>query len=192
MWQLQPDVITLGKAVGGGLPMGAYGFTDELGGQLDAARNIATGSHLVREPAVGGGREGRADQDPCPRRLRARDRPRHRARRRDRAGNHLGRSAVDSDPARPRSGQWYGPMPRTGAQAHALTDDQLTRLIRIWPANRGVWKALPGAGQQSLSPQHAPTWPATSRTIPSCLLNCTNPAARPRAWTHRSSSSARL
>jgi glutamate-1-semialdehyde aminotransferase len=46
----------------------------------------------------------------------------------------------------PRSGQWYGPMPRTGAQAHALTDDQLTRLIRIWLANRGVWQALPGAG----------------------------------------------
>ena len=46
----------------------------------------------------------------------------------------------------PRSGQWYGPMPRTGAQAHAITDDQLTRLIRIWLANRGVWEALPGAG----------------------------------------------
>ena len=31
-------------------------------------------------------------------------------------------------------------------QAHALTDDQLTRLIRIWLANRGVWQVLPGAG----------------------------------------------
>jgi hypothetical protein len=37
-------------------------------------------------------------------------------------------------------------MPRTGAEAHALTDDQLTRLLRIWLANRGVWEALPGAG----------------------------------------------
>jgi glutamate-1-semialdehyde 2,1-aminomutase len=37
-------------------------------------------------------------------------------------------------------------MPRTGAQTHALTDDKLTRLIRIWLANRGVWDALPGAG----------------------------------------------
>jgi hypothetical protein len=37
-------------------------------------------------------------------------------------------------------------MPRTGAHAHALTDDQLTRLIRIWLANRGIWEALPGAG----------------------------------------------
>jgi hypothetical protein len=46
----------------------------------------------------------------------------------------------------PRSGQWYGPQPRTGAEAYALTDDLLTRLIRIWLANRGVWEALPGAG----------------------------------------------
>ena len=46
----------------------------------------------------------------------------------------------------PRSGQWYGPVPRTGADAHLLTDDRLTRLIRIWLANRGVWEALPGAG----------------------------------------------
>jgi len=55
----------------------------------------------------------------------------------------LPRTVIGLDP---RSGQWYGPMPRTGAQAHALTDDQLTRLIRIWLANRGVWQALPGAG----------------------------------------------
>jgi len=46
----------------------------------------------------------------------------------------------------PRSGQWYGPVPRTGAQAHALTDPLLTRLIRIWLANRGIWDVLPGAG----------------------------------------------
>jgi len=35
---------------------------------------------------------------------------------------------------------------RTGAQAHAITDGQLTRLIRIWLASRGIWEALPGAG----------------------------------------------
>ena len=46
----------------------------------------------------------------------------------------------------PRSGQWYGAQPRTGAEAHALTDEGLTRLLRVWMANRGVWDALPGAG----------------------------------------------
>jgi len=37
-------------------------------------------------------------------------------------------------------------MPRTGAEAYAFTDGQLTRLMRVWLANRGVWEALPGAG----------------------------------------------
>jgi len=46
----------------------------------------------------------------------------------------------------PRAGQWYGPHPRTGADAHAMTDPELTRLLRIWMANRGIWEALPGAG----------------------------------------------
>ena len=46
----------------------------------------------------------------------------------------------------PRSGQWYGPQPRTGADAYALADMELTRLLRVWLANRGVWEALPGAG----------------------------------------------
>ena len=75
MWGLSPDAVTIGKAVAGGLPMGAYGVSAELGEELDA-----------------------------------------------------------------------GPEPRTGADAHALDDDMLTRLIRIWLANRGIWEALPGAG----------------------------------------------
>ena len=41
-------------------------------------------------------------------------------------------------------------MVRAGAPHRSrcarLTDDRLTRLIRIWLANRGVWEALPGAG----------------------------------------------
>src|SRR6516165_4453995 len=37
MWRLDPDIVTIGKAVAGGLPMGAYGVTAGLGGQLDVA-----------------------------------------------------------------------------------------------------------------------------------------------------------
>src|SRR5215470_15680156 len=36
LWQLEPDIVTIGKAVAGGLPMGAYGVTAELGEHLDA------------------------------------------------------------------------------------------------------------------------------------------------------------
>ena len=50
MWNLDPDMVTIGKAVAGGLPMGAYGVTAELGGQLDADRNLATGGTLFGNP----------------------------------------------------------------------------------------------------------------------------------------------
>ena len=146
LWHLDPDVVTIGKAVAGGLPMGAYGVTAELGEHLDAARNLATGGTPFGNPLSAAAARAALTQVLIPA-----------------AYAHttgLGRQLADGiDQAikaaglpwtvirlGPRSGQWYGPAPRTGAQAHALTDDTLTRLIRIWLANRGVWDALPGAG----------------------------------------------
>ena len=41
------------------------------------------------------------------------------------------------------------PVARTVAnanEARACADDLLTRLIRVWFANRGVWEAIVGAG----------------------------------------------
>jgi glutamate-1-semialdehyde 2,1-aminomutase len=146
MWHLEPDMITLGKAVAGGLPMGAYGVTAELGEQLDAARNVATGGTLAGNPLSAAAAKAALTEVLVP-------------------GAYAHTTALGGELADgiadaigsaglpwtvirlgPRSGQWYGPMPCTGAQAHALTDDQLTRLIRIWLANRGIWEALPGAG----------------------------------------------
>src|SRR5487761_1758944 len=146
VWQLRPDIVTIGKAIAGGLPMGAYGVTAELGEQLAAARNVATGGTLSSNPLSAAAAKAALTQVLVPA-----------------AYAHaaaLGSELADGLEAAirsvglpwtairlgPRSGQWYGPMPRTGAQAHARTDDQLTRLIRIWLANRGVWEALPGAG----------------------------------------------
>ena len=58
-------------------------------------------------------------------------------------------SACASAPVRGR-GPYH--WPRTGGEAHALADDRLTRLVRIWLANRGVWEALPGAGPTACIP----------------------------------------
>jgi len=146
LYGLRPDVVTIGKAVAGGLPMGAYGVTAELGGQLDPARNVATGGTLFGNPLSAAAAKAALTQVLVPA-----------------AYEHataLGGELADGIEQAiesaglpwtvirfgPRSGQWYGPMPRTGAEAHALTDGELTRLIRIWLANRGVWEALPGAG----------------------------------------------
>ena len=35
-WGLEPDVVVVGKAIGGGLPLGAYGMSAELSAAFDA------------------------------------------------------------------------------------------------------------------------------------------------------------
>jgi glutamate-1-semialdehyde 2,1-aminomutase len=146
MWHLQPDMVTIGKAVAGGLPMGAYGVTAELGEQLEASSNVATGGTLFGNPLSAAAAKAALTDVLVPE-----------------AYAHataLGAQLADGIDGAikaaglpwtvirfgPRSGQWFGPMPHTGAEADALTDGQLTRLIRVWLANRGIWEALPGAG----------------------------------------------
>jgi glutamate-1-semialdehyde 2,1-aminomutase len=146
MWQLAPDMVTIGKAVAGGLPMGAYGVTAELGAQLDVACNVATGGTLFGNPLSAAAAKAALTEVLTPGAYQY--------------TTELGGELADGIEQAirsaglpwtvirlgPRSGQWYGPMPRTGAEAYALTDDQLTGLVRIWLANRGIWDGLPGAG----------------------------------------------
>jgi glutamate-1-semialdehyde 2,1-aminomutase len=146
MWQLAPDIVTIGKAVAGGLPMGAYGVTEPLGEQLDVARNVATGGTLFGNPLSAAAAKAALTEVLVP----------DAYQRTTELGNALADGIGQAIRSAglpwtvirfgPRSGQWYGPTPRTGAEAYALTDDQLTRLMRLWLANRGIWDALPGAG----------------------------------------------
>src|SRR5215471_11289299 len=152
LWGLDPDMITIGKAVAGGVPMGAYGVTAELGEQLDAARNVATGGTLFGNPLSAAAARAALTEVLVPAAYQH--------------ASALGGELADGIEAAirsaglpwtvirlgPRSGQWYGPRPRTGAEAHELADHQLTRLVRIWLANRGVWEALPGAGPTACVP----------------------------------------
>jgi glutamate-1-semialdehyde 2,1-aminomutase len=152
MWHLDPDIVTIGKAVAGGLPMGAYGVTAELGEQLDVKHHVATGGTLFGNPLSAAAAVAALTEVLVP-------------------GAYAHTTALGGDLADgieaairaaglpwtairlgPRSGQWYGPRPRTGADAYALTDEMLTRLIRIWLANRGIWEALPGAGPTACVP----------------------------------------
>lgn len=143
---LDPDVVTIGKAVAGGIPMGAYGVTGALAPELDAERNVATGGTLFGNALSAAAAKAALTEVLTPEAY-------------AHAGG-LGAVLADGIEAAiaeaalpwtairygPRSGQWYGAKPRTGADALALTDMKLTRLLRAWMANRGVWEALPGAG----------------------------------------------
>src|SRR5215470_8397088 len=146
LWRLAPDMVTIGKAVAGGVPMGAYGVTAGLGEQLDVARNVATGGTLFGNPLSAAAAKAALTEVLVPAAYE------HTSglgsELADGIGQAIRSAGLPWTAIRfgPRSGQWYGPIPRTGAQAHALTDGQLTRLMRVWLDNRGVWEALPGAG----------------------------------------------
>ena len=52
-WNLQPDLISVGKSIAGGIPMGAYGMTDALAHTMEAGRGptgVATGGTLFANP----------------------------------------------------------------------------------------------------------------------------------------------
>lgn len=55
-WNLQPDIVTLGKAIGGGIPIGAYGLSDELADRIWNSPD----TDLVDTGGVGGTLAGNA------------------------------------------------------------------------------------------------------------------------------------
>jgi glutamate-1-semialdehyde 2,1-aminomutase len=146
LFGLAPDILTIGKAVAGGIPMGVYGVTPALAAELDVERNVATGGTLFGNPlSVAAARATLTEVLTPAAYTRAAAAGGRLA---DGIGAAIAASGLPWTTIRfgPRSGQWYGSQPRTGADAHAITDMELTRLMRIWMANRGIWEALPGAG----------------------------------------------
>lgn len=53
---LEPDMITIGKSMGGGIPCGAYGLTQEIADKVAHAKNV----DLVDVGGVGGTLAGNA------------------------------------------------------------------------------------------------------------------------------------
>src|SRR5262249_37308383 len=47
-WDLRPDLVSAGKSIAGGIPLGAYGMTEELASVMEDARprHVATGGTL--------------------------------------------------------------------------------------------------------------------------------------------------
>ena len=154
-WGLEPDLLTAGKSIAAGVPFGAWGMTETIGHVLlqmkgpDGERGdmIATGGTLfgnalsmaaaratmlevlTDEAYASTARLGAKLATGMAATVRAAGLPWH--------IHHLG----------PRAGYTFRPEPVTNAvEARACADDLLTRLIRVWLANHGVWEAIVGAG----------------------------------------------
>ena len=154
-WSLRPDMVSLGKSVAGGIPMGAYGMTEEVTevfvadhpDDAEEAPEVATGGTLFANAltmAASRAALGEVLTDEA---------YAHTAE----LGAELadGLEKVVGDAGLPwsvhrmyaRSGVTFGPeLPRNAREAIESEDRLLTNLARVYLANRGVWEAIPGAG----------------------------------------------
>ena len=154
MWSLEPDIVTLGKSIAGGLPLGAYGMSTEIAevlqrplGRADPKPLVATGGTLFGNPlSMAAARATMSEV------LTAEAYAWTQA-----LGRRLAdgiESAVSSQGLPwtvhrfwPRSGLCFTTaMPVSGADAIRNLDVPLRQLMRVYLANRGVWEAIVGAG----------------------------------------------
>ncbi len=156
-WGLDPDVVVLGKSIGGGVPIGAYGMSEEIASHLRAIEEYGGPGALEDEVATGGTLFGNPLQMAAARATLLEVLTDGAYERTARLGARLadGIEAAASEvglPWRahrlfPRSGYAFdGALARTGAGARAAHDGELWRLLRLWMGNRGVWEAMEWAG----------------------------------------------
>jgi glutamate-1-semialdehyde 2,1-aminomutase len=155
MWGLQPDFVTSGKSIAGGVPFGAWGMTDALADLLTQIKGPdGERSNLI---AIGGTLFGNALSFAAAKATMLEILTPGAYAHTQRLGARLaeGMRVAVARVGLPwhihhlacRSGYTFQRTPaRNAAEARICSDDLLARLIRIWLANRGVWEAIVGAG----------------------------------------------
>ena len=152
---MTPDIVTGGKGIGGGIPIGAYGMTTELAGLVES--NCADETGNVAGIALGGTLFANVLSLACAEvvlteLMRPADY--------DRMAGLGGRLADGIEAAAwergldwrahrfgARTGYCLGPeLPRTAREAHASLDPLFTDTRRMYFANRGVWDAISSSG----------------------------------------------
>ena len=164
-WGLEPDLVVVGKAIGGGLPLGAYGMSAEL------AAAFERGASLTGEPgelATGGtlfaNALGMAAARAALTEVLTLDAYEHAAA----LGAELADRLEDVVHAAelpwkvqrlwPRSGiSFSGRLARNAAEADADEQPELNALLRLYLANRGVWR-------RSALPARRCRWPRPATT----------------------------
>ena len=154
MWELDPDMVTIGKSIAGGVPLGAYGMTEEVAetlrrpaGRDDEKPTVATGGTLFGNPLSMAAARATLDEVLTP------DAYAHTQALGARLADGIEASIADAGLPWtthrfwPRSGFTFAPtMPRDADEAYETLDVPLRRLMRVFLANRGVWEAIIGAG----------------------------------------------
>ncbi|HEU5149501.1 MAG TPA: transaminase [Iamia sp.] len=144
-WGLDPDVVTLGKAIGGGVPIGAYGLSDGVRERIAARPEL----DLVDTGGVGGTLAGNALSLAAARAtltevLTAEAFATMTAtatRYTDGVEALVARARLPWSVAQLGARSEYrfaAPAPRTGGESHAATDTELEDLLHLFLLNRGI------------------------------------------------------
>ena len=144
-WGLEPDVLVIGKTIGGGIPSAAYGFSPEVAARVAGSIDgPGLGRRRDRRDAgrlrpVARRDPGDARRGPDRRRVRADDRARGTLGGRGERGPGCVRRPVARDPAGgTRRVPLHARPPRTGAEQWAHSDPELERFLHLWAMNRRV------------------------------------------------------
>jgi glutamate-1-semialdehyde 2,1-aminomutase len=150
---LEPDMLTLGKSIAAGVPLGAYGMTDEIAAHIAPPDDhhvisgvpidqVSTGGTLFANAvSMAAGRAALLE-------ILTEDAFARSAELGDRLAGGL-RTAIAAAGVRwsvVQSGAhaayfFTDTPPRNGAESRAADDPRLRALMRVWLANRGVWES---------------------------------------------------
>ncbi len=152
-----PDLITLGKGLGGGAPLGAYGMGPAISAFVE--RHLDVYAAPTRGLAIGGTTFGSALTLAAARAMLEEVASESAYARIAALGKRLADGIAAMIQARrlpwcafrygPRSGFCVTPdLPRNYDEAHPSMDQGLSDARRLYMANRGIWEAIASAGPQ--------------------------------------------
>ncbi|MFE4696111.1 transaminase [Streptomyces sp. NPDC056738] len=144
-WNLEPDMLTIGKAIGGGIPAGAYGLSAELADKLLGRADL----DLIDMGGVGGTLAGNALSTAATRATLehvltdAAFDAMAKLSERFEAGVRAGIDAWGLPWSVSRLGarteyRFADPAPRTGTESAAAADTELEDFLHLYLANRGI------------------------------------------------------
>jgi glutamate-1-semialdehyde 2,1-aminomutase len=158
-WTLEPDMLVVGKPIGGGVPAAAYGVSAAVAERLTKEML----SHDIDVAGVGGTLTGNALAMAAVRRtlsVALRDEDFAKAIPLATAWAEGVRDVIAQldlpwhvQQLGCRAEYWFSPPPRTGAAAAAAVDEDLEAFMHLWALNRGVL-LTPFHNMALLSPHH--------------------------------------
>ena len=158
-WVLEPDIVVIGKPIGGGFPVATYGVTDEIAVALDPALH----GHDADVGGVGGTLAGSAMATAAIRATLSTTLLEVDYERMIPLATRWTEGVADAIDGHGlpwsvqqlgcRAEYWFCPLPVNGADAAAAVDEDLDAFMHLWALNRGILMT-PFHNMALLSPAH--------------------------------------